>query len=183
LVALVAQDEIISVSGQVEPPGIHMIYLPYSEDIREIKELHLDETSAILKATDDQISKATALRRRVDLKDFSVCQFVNPTLQRHYAVLQTLALDEDEMSEIKDETLHDEEGMGRLEVINALEEFKNSVYGENCDFLGIRNLLRGDCHRPRVITVITACCNYCIVPCLLLYNLYLSVNSCKLATD
>lgn len=34
-------------------------------------------------------------------------------LQRHYAVLQALALDEDEMPEIKDETLPDEEGMAR----------------------------------------------------------------------
>ncbi|XP_052173907.1 ATP-dependent DNA helicase 2 subunit KU70 [Diospyros lotus] len=133
LVALVAQAEIISAGGQVEPPGMHMIYLPYSEDIREIKELHLGETTATLKATDDQISKATALMRRVDLKDFSVCQFANPALQRHYAVLQALALDEDEMPEIKDETLPDEEGMGRLGVVNALEEFKNSVYGENYD--------------------------------------------------
>ena len=34
-------------------------------------------------------------------------------LQRHYAVLQALALDEDEMPEIKDETLPDQEGMAR----------------------------------------------------------------------
>lgn len=34
-------------------------------------------------------------------------------LQRHYAVLQALALDEDEMPEIKDETVPDEEGMAR----------------------------------------------------------------------
>lgn len=29
-------------------------------------------------ATDDQIQKAAALVKRVDLKDFSVCQFSNP---------------------------------------------------------------------------------------------------------
>jgi ATP-dependent DNA helicase 2 subunit 1 len=34
-------------------------------------------------------------------------------LQRHYAVLQALALDEDDMPEINDETLPDEEGMAR----------------------------------------------------------------------
>lgn len=34
-------------------------------------------------------------------------------LQRHYAVLQALALDEDEMPEVKDETAPDEEGMAR----------------------------------------------------------------------
>lgn len=32
------QDEITTSSGQVEPPGMHMIYLPYSDDIRQIEE-------------------------------------------------------------------------------------------------------------------------------------------------
>ncbi|CBI39448.3 hypothetical protein VitviT2T_007286 [Vitis vinifera] len=131
LVALVAQDEIIAGGVQVEPPGMHMIYLPYSDDIRHIEELHSDITVPTPRATDDQIKKATALMRRIDLKDFSVCQFANPALQRHYAVLQALALEEDEMPEIKDETLPDEEGMARPGVVNALEEFKKSVYGEN----------------------------------------------------
>ncbi|PSS35906.1 ATP-dependent DNA helicase 2 subunit like [Actinidia chinensis var. chinensis] len=133
LVALVAQDEIITAGGQVEPPGMHMIYLPYSDDIRQIEEIHSDIYSATPRANDDQVNKATALMRRIDLKDFSVCQFSNPALQRHYAVLQALALDEDEMPEIKDETVPDEEGMARTGVVNALEEFKHSVYGENFD--------------------------------------------------
>lgn len=75
LVALVAQDEIVTASGQVEPPGLHMIYLPYSDDIRHIEEIHSDENNETSRANDDQIKKATALMRRIDLKDFSVCQF------------------------------------------------------------------------------------------------------------
>lgn len=133
LVALVAQDEIINAGGQVEPPGMHMIYLPYSDDIRHVEELHTNTNSVTPRATDDQIKKATALMRRIDLKDFSVCQFANPALQRHYAVVQALALDEDEMPEMKDETIPDEEGMARPGVVKALEEFKVSVYGENYD--------------------------------------------------
>ncbi|KAL9383422.1 hypothetical protein Peur_023745 [Populus x canadensis] len=54
-------------------------------------------------------------------------------LQRHYAVLQALALDEDDMPEINDETLPDEEGMARPGVVKAVEEFKLYVYGENYD--------------------------------------------------
>lgn len=130
LVALVAQDEVMTPSGQVEPPGMHLIYLPYSDDIRHVEELHTDPNS-VPHATDDQIKKASALVRRIDLKDFSVWQFANPALQRHYAVLQALALDEDEMPEIKDETLPDEEGMARPGIVKALEEFKLSVYGES----------------------------------------------------
>ncbi|XAR65559.1 DNA helicase [Bertholletia excelsa] len=133
LVALVAQDEIITSGGQVEPPGMHMIYLPYSDDIRQIEEVHSDVNAATPRANDDQIKKATALIRRIELKDFSVCQFANPALQRHYAVLQALALDEDEMPEIEDETIPDEKGLARPGVINALEEFKHSVYGDSYD--------------------------------------------------
>ncbi|KAK9997082.1 hypothetical protein SO802_021768 [Lithocarpus litseifolius] len=133
LVALIAQKEIISHGGQVEPPGMHMIYLPYSEDIRHVEELYSNSNGAAPKATDDQIEKATALMKRIDLKDFSVCQFSNPALQRHYAVLQALALEEPDIPETIDETLPDEEGMAKPGVVSAVEEFKLSVYGDNYD--------------------------------------------------
>ncbi|XP_062108059.1 ATP-dependent DNA helicase 2 subunit KU70 isoform X2 [Humulus lupulus] len=133
LVALVAQEEITKAGGQVEPPGMHMIYLPYSDDIRDNEELHSTSGVAAPCATDEQVRKAASLMKRIDLKDFSVCQFANPALQRHYAVLQTLALDEDEMPDIKDETVPDEEGMSRPGVVNALEEFKLSIYGDTYD--------------------------------------------------
>ncbi|KAL6503621.1 ATP-dependent DNA helicase II subunit 1 [Orobanche gracilis] len=126
-------DEIVSTSGQVEPPGMHMIYLPYSDDVRPIEELHTDINPLALRATEDQIKSATSLVKCVDLKNFSVCQFANPALQRHYAVLQALALDEDEMPDIKDETLPDEEGLARPGIVKALEDFKLSVHGENME--------------------------------------------------
>lgn len=131
LVALIPQDEIISASGQVEPPGMHMIYLPYCDDIRNPEELHMDPNFQAPHAANEQIKKATAMMKRIDLKDFSVCQFSNPALQKHYAALQALALEEDEMPEIKDETLPDEEGMARPGIVNTLEEFKQLVYGDN----------------------------------------------------
>ncbi|CAL0316302.1 unnamed protein product [Lupinus luteus] len=133
VVALIAQDEVIQSGGQIEPPGIHMIYLPYSDDIRLIEERFSDSSGMVPKASDDQIKKAADLIKRIDLKDFSVCQFANPALQRHYAVLQALALEEDEIPEMKDETLPDEEGLARPGVVRAIEEFKTSIYGENYD--------------------------------------------------
>ncbi|XP_044509809.1 ATP-dependent DNA helicase 2 subunit KU70 isoform X3 [Mangifera indica] len=90
-------------------------------------------TDVVPRATDDQVKKAAAMMKRIYLKDFSVCQFANPALQRHYAVLQALALEEDEMPDINDETLPDEEGMARPAVVKAIEEFKLSVYGEDYD--------------------------------------------------
>lgn len=81
-----------------------MIYLPYSEDIRPIEEvnstfvtslsflmeefslnnnmgglqLHTDTNPMAPRATEDQIKSASSLVKRVDLKNFSVCQFANP---------------------------------------------------------------------------------------------------------
>ncbi|RAL48350.1 hypothetical protein DM860_005774 [Cuscuta australis] len=82
LVALIAQDEITTSRGQIEPPGMHMIFLPYSDDIRHIEELHADSES-LPHATDEQIKAASALLKRIDLKDFSVCQFSNPGKMRN----------------------------------------------------------------------------------------------------
>ncbi|XP_078429816.1 ATP-dependent DNA helicase 2 subunit Ku70-like protein isoform X2 [Wolffia australiana] len=133
LVALIAQEEISNSCGQVEPPGMHMIYLPYSDDIRYPEEHYLNDDMISLWATDDQISKASALLKRIDLKSFSVCQFSNPSLQRHYSVLQAIALDEDEIPEVKDETLPDEEGLSRPGIVKTLDDFKVAVYGKDHD--------------------------------------------------
>ncbi|KAJ4760477.1 ATP-dependent DNA helicase 2 subunit KU70 [Rhynchospora pubera] len=131
LVALVAQEEVTTSSGQVEPPGMYMIYLPYSDDIRSVEEIHTASDGVAPRATEDQIKSASALIKRIDLKDFSVCQFANPALQRHYGALQVFALGEDEMPDIKDETLPDEDGLSRPGVVKAIDEFKTAVYGEN----------------------------------------------------
>ncbi|CAN6725520.1 unnamed protein product [Malus baccata var. baccata] len=98
-----------------------------------VAQLHTGSNDAPPHANDEQIRKAAALIKRFDLKDFSVFQFANPALQRHYAVLQALALEEEEIPETQDETVPDEEGMSRPTFVSALEEFKLSVYGDNCD--------------------------------------------------
>ncbi|KAK6928709.1 Ku70/Ku80 C-terminal arm [Dillenia turbinata] len=160
MVALVAQDEIITAAGQIEPPGMHMIYLPFSDDIRH---LHTEENAVTSRANEDQIKKATSLIKRLDLKDFSVCQFANPALQSHYAILQALALDEDEMPEIKDETLPDEEGMARPGVVKALEDFKVAVYGEIYDEENRDNENTSDASKKRKVIAENAakeCANY-----------------------
>lgn len=54
-------------------------------------------------------------------------------LQRHHGILEALALGEDAMPDIKDETLPDEEGLARPAIARTIEDFKISVYGENHD--------------------------------------------------
>jgi ATP-dependent DNA helicase 2 subunit 1 len=50
-------------------------------------QLYSDSSGATPKATDDQIKKATALMKRIDLKDFSVCQFSNPGMLHNCMVV------------------------------------------------------------------------------------------------
>ncbi|CAN6879486.1 unnamed protein product [Brassica oleracea] len=127
LVALVAQDEIESDGGQISKR---------QDEIKAFLKrylLHSKPGVAAPRATEDQLKKASALMRRLELKDFSVCQFANPALQRHYAMLQAIALDEDELGETRDETLPDEGGMNRPGVVKAIEEFKESIYGDDSE--------------------------------------------------
>eukprot|EP01018_Ginkgo_biloba_P006362 Gb_35352 [translate_table: standard] len=134
LVALIAQEEVTNLSGQVEPPGLHMIYLPYSDDIRHIEKLHMTTDGPVPRASEEQIDKAAAMIKKLELKDFSVYQIANPALQRHYAILQVLALGEDdELPDTKDETMPDEEGMQRPRIAKVVQAFKDVVYGQNYD--------------------------------------------------
>lgn len=43
-----------------------------------ILQLHMDVTFTTPRASNEEIQKAVALMKRVDLRDFSVCQFSNP---------------------------------------------------------------------------------------------------------
>ncbi|CAM6092560.1 unnamed protein product [Calypogeia fissa] len=132
LVALVAQEEQIDEFGQQnQPPGLNMIYLPYSDDIRPAEKYHSDAANPPARGSDQQIEKAINLMKKLELFEFSVDAIPNPALQRHYAVLQGLVLDE-ELPEMTDYTLP-HEGMNRPSAVAAVKEFKNCVYGENYD--------------------------------------------------
>lgn len=52
--------------------------LTLTKAVNDILQLHSAITVPTPRATDDQTKKATALMRRIDLKNFSVCQFANP---------------------------------------------------------------------------------------------------------
>ncbi len=70
--ALLPQEEILDSDGtQNTPPGFHVIYLPYADDIRNLK---LDPTP---KATTDQVVKAKKLVKTLRIK-FDSRNFENP---------------------------------------------------------------------------------------------------------
>lgn len=133
MVALVPQEEINNEVGQVEPPGIHMIYLPYCDDIRHVEKLQSSMDVNVSRATDEQIQKAISMIKRIDLKDFSYAQYSNPALQRHYAILEAFALLEDELPDPKDETMPPEEQMLKPAISQSVTAFKDSIYGPDYD--------------------------------------------------
>ena len=98
LVALVPQEEELDEYGtQIKPPGFHIVFLPFADDIRTppIPEIHH-------KAAPNQIDKAKEIVSKLMISKFSLDDFENPLLQSHYANLQAIALDQDVPDEIVD---------------------------------------------------------------------------------
>jgi len=120
LAALLPQRETFDEDGiQADPPGFHVIILPYAGDIR-----HKQERNPNPKASDEQILRAKKLVKTLRIK-FSSSNFENPTLQIHYANLQALALDRETVEETNDLLQPDEEGMQTYS--DTINNFKSSV--------------------------------------------------------
>lgn len=90
LVALLPQGEEAAAEpgAPPKPAGFHVIQLPFAEDLRPL-ELAVDPAPSA-----SQIAAAKVLVRAMTVANFSSDAFLNPSLQRHYAVLQAKALDE-----------------------------------------------------------------------------------------
>lgn len=69
-----AQNEVLSKDGsQLVPPGMHVVYLPYADDIRSL------QFPNIRKASDEQINKAKEVVKRLRIR-FDSLNFENPGL-------------------------------------------------------------------------------------------------------
>eukprot|EP00455_Lapot_gusevi_P033994 TRINITY_DN3735_c0_g1_i2.p1 TRINITY_DN3735_c0_g1~~TRINITY_DN3735_c0_g1_i2.p1 ORF type:complete len:468 (+),score=130.90 TRINITY_DN3735_c0_g1_i2:98-1405(+) len=86
-VALLPQEEVNDERGY-QPPGFNMVYLPYADDVRKPKV----EPTPIADAS--VVEAAKQVINQLHIIDFDCRNFSNPVLQRHYGVLQALALDE-----------------------------------------------------------------------------------------
>ncbi|KAI8146717.1 SPOC like C-terminal domain-containing protein [Fennellomyces sp. T-0311] len=102
IAAMIPQKESKDDNGvQKQAPGIFLIRLPYADDIRDMP------PATTARATDDQVEAAHRLLRSLYLdKRYDPSAYENPSLQLHYAVLQSLALDKkEEVEGVADETL------------------------------------------------------------------------------
>jgi ATP-dependent DNA helicase 2 subunit 1 len=96
-VALLPQlEQLDAEQCQVLPPGFHVIFLPFADDIRALK----FEPAPIAPVELVQQAKAVVNSMRLKVASDSI---ENPALQKHFAALQALALDEEVPDHVRDE--------------------------------------------------------------------------------
>ena len=116
-VALVAQEEEFDEDGtQLIPPGLHVIYLPFADDIRDL------EVPKTKPADEEQVRLAKQIVKKLRIR-FDSRSFENPTLQKHYAALQALALEREQVEAVPDYVLPDDEGMKRVNNLFFIKKY------------------------------------------------------------
>ncbi|XP_029446124.1 X-ray repair cross-complementing protein 6 isoform X2 [Rhinatrema bivittatum] len=120
-VALIPQEEEMdSQNMQVTPPGFHLIFLPYVDDIRRL------QVSDKVTAGREQVDKMKEILQKLRFK-YRSDDFENPVLQQHFRNLEALALDLMEPESVEDLTLPKVNMMdNRLGPL--VDEFKELVY-------------------------------------------------------
>mmetsp|Transcript_4 Transcript_4/g.5 ORF Transcript_4/g.5 Transcript_4/m.5 type:complete len:631 (-) Transcript_4:167-2059(-) len=142
LAALVPQQEMREAldggrSRQIVPPGMHVIFLPFADDVRKPEA----QSQAVCLTDDKAVDAAAALissfslaAEEVELPDTISTTTPNPALQQHYSVLHALALGEPaEPSRLGLEDCTDFKLWEREEAAatckEAAQRFQDHVYG------------------------------------------------------
>lgn len=88
-VAILPQAEERNEKGiQTEPPGMHLIPLPFADDIRNMP----DSCAETLEATEEQVEKAKKLVRKYTKNGaFNPDHYKNPALNHHFEALKAVA--------------------------------------------------------------------------------------------
>ncbi|GAX73086.1 hypothetical protein CEUSTIGMA_g539.t1 [Chlamydomonas eustigma] len=158
LVALLPQLEVRDTYDvQVFPEGMHLIHLPFSDDIRcPEKEPSVIGMKAS-RADRDQVEKATALINALSfpkddssgISTFACDQVPNPFLQRAYTVIESRAMGQEvEPWDLREDCTYDLT-LPHLEAIeqkhDVIQDFLDSVYGLAASTNGGRGLKRSSC--------------------------------------
>ncbi|KAI8341022.1 SPOC like C-terminal domain-containing protein [Chlamydoabsidia padenii] len=130
VVALLPQAEKCDSDGiQIAPPGFNVIHLPFADDIRSIP------VESTPQPTEEQLESMKTIISKLFIKgDYDPLAFENPSLQKHYATLQAIALDED-LEEIEDktvpkfETINDRLGDDILAFKQLIPDIGSSIVG------------------------------------------------------
>nr|CCA20428.1 ATPdependent DNA helicase 2 subunit putative [Albugo laibachii Nc14] len=148
-VALLPQREEYDELGQIRPTGFHVVFLPYCDDIRDVCVENYESPAVDEKA----LELAMAMMKKLELAE--VPRFENPELQKHYASIQALALDEEELEydESHDSTLPDEAGFRQGDVQDAIERYRNA-FGDMSEIVEMKRKAQSkskNVKRPKAI--------------------------------
>ncbi|CAM9575786.1 unnamed protein product [Chrysoparadoxa australica] len=90
---LVPQEEIIEDEEQVQPPGMHLIMVPFKDEVRTNDFARVPRHT---KPDEAAVEAAMGVIAATMIPDFDCRSFENPVLQMHYRGLETLAQAEGE---------------------------------------------------------------------------------------
>ncbi|RUS27445.1 SPOC like C-terminal domain-containing protein [Jimgerdemannia flammicorona] len=123
MVALLPQAEVFGDDGgQEKPAGFHVITLPYADDIRDLP------TKKTPEADEEQIEAAKNMIEKLNIRGgYRPENYENPALQRHYASLQVIALEQDIDENVPDKTLPKVETIHKR-VGKLVQVFKEKVW-------------------------------------------------------
>ena len=131
IVALLPQLESFEADGNKDESfGLHVIPLAYADDIRDIQ---LDDKYKDGPSHDTLVTKAKQIIKRMQLAPafkgaepkYDSYDYPNPSLQKHYTVLQSIALEED-YEDVADYTLPDYKNMEPLR--EAFKSYSSAAY-------------------------------------------------------
>jgi len=128
LCALMPQAEKYDEDYFQTPPGFNMIVLPWADDIRSNSVIMAKFPKDLPEVNDEECELAKKLIKKMNIS-FDCRAFENYELQKFYATLQALALDEPSEEPVEDTLQPNEEGLEK--VLNGLdEEFRKSIFGK-----------------------------------------------------
>ena len=125
--ALLPQQEKYDEDYFQTPPGFNMIILPWADDIRSNSDILSKNPKILPKVSDEQSELAKKLIKKMNIS-FDCRAFENVELQKFYATLQALALEETNVEPIEDTLQPHNEGLEK--VLDGLDEkFRESIFG------------------------------------------------------
>ena len=129
LCALLPQQEKYDEDYFQTPPGFNMIILPWADDIRSNNEILAKNPKVLPKVSEEQSEMAKKLIKKMNIS-FDCRAFENVELQKFYATLQALALEETNIESVEDTLQPHTEGLEK--VLDGLDEkFRKSIFGNS----------------------------------------------------
>ncbi|KAJ3110639.1 X-ray repair cross-complementing protein 6 [Phlyctochytrium bullatum] len=124
LVALIPQlEELDEYGNLLTPSGFQLIHLPFADDIRKPMAPKFDKDTKVT-ILDRGVKVMGEIIDKVTIKNFSPLDYENPSVQKHYANLQAIALKRDLPNDVKDSTVPDTTEIERRigEMVQQLRE-------------------------------------------------------------